>query len=96
MTNVIQLADVRRAKLDKIAAKTSATEVKLIWRIANSFGTRRARAMFLRISLSRMDTSRADGPVEEIRQALRKLGGMYENHTSRMQSAKQSRRQCRK
>ena len=74
MNNVIQLADVRRAKLDKIATQNTAHMVEFCLRMASRFTTRRARADFLRRAVARLDTPRADGRVGEIRQALRELG----------------------
>ena len=72
MTNVIQL-DVRRAKLDKIAAQKTAHMVKFLLRIAGQWASHRARTDFLRRSVARLDTGDY-GRAGEIRLALRELG----------------------
>ena len=66
MTNVIQLADVRRAKLDAITAQQAANEVELCLLLAQ--GYQKNRPKVLKTILEYLDEP------ELVRLALRALG----------------------
>ena len=67
MSNVIQLADMRRAKLDKSAAQQTAKDVDLCLFLTSSYGPEN-KPRILEAILEQLDGS------EHVRLALRELG----------------------
>ena len=68
MNNVIQLADIRRAELDKIAAQHIANLVELCLHLASGYKKNRPKALEAILKAFSCEES------EHVRQTLRELG----------------------